>query len=1427
MKNKRIPFFVFLGSFSLFSWGCITNIIQTLLAIGGVLVTIAVLTDLGGIAISTAIAIGGGSLSFAGVCLVGDCGISIPCQSCGSGGSGGGGSNGGGGSSGTQYATEDYSSSGGPDDYTGLNDFTLGDINLTNVTNNLNFDPVDTFTGRPSVSIVDFSYNRTGFPLRYERFYDEDMPPPPCGNLGAGWMSNYDSSLVLSVNSDSVVDAASVTLVMPKHIHIFTLNADGSTYTDANSGNFFQLQRIGLPIPGTGEIVGGVLTGAQYQTVSTGTSFLDTRMSATQINLGQRFLLTDKFGNKSYFATWGPMSQNVAALIGEVDKNLNAIGLDYEQYLFKEGFASKTQTTSQNPTVILTTNIVGYGYAPRLQMVSDSANNWSLSFSYNDLPQPPIPSGSNFSYQYNNTTGSRVAQITAVSNGNTLDTLNFNWNTTTDPVNAPATLVQRSPSGFNAIYTYSTQQTSGVYSYFLNQKNDPLSNTGFKHVTYLRSTTGLNLGSINSPMPVTQVQNAYGKTVYNYQYNPTENQTVITGTNNFSETDKYSNSEWVEKDFTIDGVPYSEKYQYDSNFLMTQLTDGRTNNTTWAHDSLGNPITIIVASGTTDAVTQIFKYNQNSQLIQSIDGNQQTRNFIYGDGVNLTEVQEPLGKNTQYTYWPGGLMKSMMDANGHTTSYFYDTNGNPARVVIPGIPSQQTQFTYNDRSLITQKRDAMGQVTSYEYNTTNPLLVTDVIYPDSTNKHFQYDSNGNLSLARDGKPTTTNFTFDNDDNLLTVVQASGTSAQVTTQYTYDVFRNRVSAMDGNTHTTTFTYNEQSLVQTIKDPVNDTINYTYDGDKNLSTKTDSRGTVASLTYYLNNRLKSTSFSDGTPSITYTYDGNGNRIGMTDAGGSRIYTPDALNRIIEVQNPNSTISYTYDLVGNRQTMQVKVGTALTVYKYSYQQNPNNTVSSVTDPDGQTTSFQYNPLNQVTQISYPNGTQSVDAYDPVMHRLQSINNLTSQGEVISQFSYTYDPVGNIQTSTDLTGSTSFGYDNLYQLTSAIYPGPHGTVGYSYDGAGNRVGANYDNANELTSDSTETITYDKAGNITKRVSTSGTTKYQWDALCRLISVNTPSNSVSYVYNGDNQRLRKVNLATGEVTNYAYDRASVIAEFDDQSNLKHLYNPGISETDLQGNKFFFLHDIRSDVTGLVDSRQNINENYTYDAFGTALGTSSDTNGFRFVGGANVFTDDDANLQYMWNRWYDPGLGRFISRDPSGMTGGLNPYLYSQNNPLTSFDPLGLQSATIPGTVYPASTSPQGMLNWANQIVMTVIVPAYVQAYQMFTKDTAGFIGAPGIEEGYLGLSAAENIYEFSYSFGALGTGLYGLTDSTANIFGYEIPEPYSTYGQDSSYFFDAGNPIALLMDTYNNSNLMGTQQSFYDQFMYDNSPAVINPPCQ
>jgi len=64
------------------------------------------------------------------------------------------------------------------------------------------------------------------------------------------------------------------------------------------------------------------------------------------------------------------------------------------------------------------------------------------------------------------------------------------------------------------------------------------------------------------------------------------------------------------------------------------------------------------------------------------------------------------------------------------------------------------------------------------------------------------------------------------------------------------------------------------------------------------------------------------------------------------------------------------------------------------------------------------------------------------------------------------------------------------------------------------------------------------------------------------------------------------------------------------------------------------------------------------------------------------YYDRETGLYYNYFRYYDPETGRYITSDPIGLDGGINTYVYVENNPLNWVDPLGLRIVGHPGAAH-------------------------------------------------------------------------------------------------------------------------------------------------
>ena len=157
----------------------------------------------------------------------------------------------------------------------------------------------------------------------------------------------------------------------------------------------------------------------------------------------------------------------------------------------------------------------------------------------------------------------------------------------------------------------------------------------------------------------------------------------------------------------------------------------------------------------------------------------------------------------------------------------------------------------------------------------------------------------------------------------------------------------------------------------------------------------------------------------------------------------------------------------------------------------------------------SFGYDARSRRSTLSYPNGVVASYGYDPDRNWLTGIDYQGSGGNFLSIVYPQHDLVGNRLQKTRDGISTAYGYDDIYQLTSA------GAEAYSFDPVGNRTAGpagsesySHDAANRMTSGRDGSYTYDERGNQTIRNVTDGSWALTWNGENQLIKFFLGRNS-------------------------------------------------------------------------------------------------------------------------------------------------------------------------------------------------------------------------------------------------------------------------------------------------------------------------------
>ena len=392
---------------------------------------------------------------------------------------------------------------------------------------------------------------------------------------------------------------------------------------------------------------------------------------------------------------------------------------------------------------------------------------------------------------------------------------------------------------------------------------------------------------------------------------------------------------------------------------------------------------------------------------------------------------------------------------------------------------------------------------------------------------------------------------------------NGALSTLTTVYTYDPLSELKTVVDAGNNTTTATYDSVGTMVMLVSPDAGQTEWRHFNTGLLAAKETpvlrSNNQLVTYTYNIN-RLTNITYPVATgttgpnpENVTYAYGGSSDYINgqsgriasVTDQSGKEVRYYDALGNVKQtmrtmatqspksIQSPTYTTTYSYDALGRVLNMTYPDNEQLT---YTY--DAGGKVSKIQGVrNGTTTTYvqnvDYNELEQRHSIKFGNNVTTGYSYYPDTKRLQNVSSSQLSPPLAFQnMTYTYDLAGNVKTlanniavPTPVAPNTviapgpnvqSFGYDDLYQLT---------TASASYQGCACGCGnsRNY----------TLTMQYDQLGNIQQ--------KNQADTIVQPSGTSTKqvatSYTNSYVYNTTTPRhLPHAPSAIGDETTITYD---------------------------------------------------------------------------------------------------------------------------------------------------------------------------------------------------------------------------------------------------------------------------------------------------
>jgi RHS repeat-associated protein len=450
-------------------------------------------------------------------------------------------------------------------------------------------------------------------------------------------------------------------------------------------------------------------------------------------------------------------------------------------------------------------------------------------------------------------------------------------------------------------------------------------------------------------------------------------------------------------------------------------------------------------------------------------------------------------------------------------------------------------------------------------------------------------------------------------------------------------------------------------------------------------------------------------------------------MKDWLGITTVAMDALGRAEKITDfEDKTVQYKWDEL-NRKTEVVYPD--LSEAKYCY--NRSGLLTGVISANGET-HYRYDAMGRISERMQPNELSTRYEFDP-LGRLASLIHAKS-GDVLDQFRYGYDPVGNITRIDKFrqgldadNGIFTYSYDPLGRLVAASSGGR--SKGYLYDSLGNRLAATggghkvmhqYNALNQLIrthdGDSAEEYRYDGRGNLTE-VLANGALKasYSFDATNMMAEAfSAAKGKAKYTYNGFQNRVKRLEqfgdpgaFMEGELQKTEPCReVRYILDMTLPYNNLLMTEGGITGRYIWGNEllaadgvdhFYYLQDHLGSPIRLMGVHDSPNQGMplAYDEFGVPLVEARGANNpFGFTG---YQMDSVSGLYFGQARYYEPQSARWLAEDthwsdrnrlhgderfdnqPSlrAITQSANLYAYCHNNPLAFLDPLGRSDVPV------------------------------------------------------------------------------------------------------------------------------------------------------
>jgi RHS repeat-associated protein len=473
-------------------------------------------------------------------------------------------------------------------------------------------------------------------------------------------------------------------------------------------------------------------------------------------------------------------------------------------------------------------------------------------------------------------------------------------------------------------------------------------------------------------------------------------------------------------------------------------TNGNGNVTRYAYTN-GNPTTITPPG---PLVARAFTYDADGRVLSAQDGRGNTAYYTYDGDDRITQLSYsasscPAATCVNYTYDGAGNLTSRTSPTG-LTSYTYDALNRPITKTQAGV--LLATATYDTASNLTSYTDTNGTV-GYGYDSANRLvslaepggscpvwpLVASI--PNSTAcTVFSYNYPAPTPTTTTSFPTgqISTTVYYSSGRVKSITADAGTTDLASRAYTYlnasGADQSLVSTMaDQSLTNTSYTYNGLNRLAQTTVGTTTTGSWAYDNDGNRTTATTGGATVYSAYNSADQLCWTSTVSAGvcasppTGATTYSYDASGNQTGDQISATTLANSFNVFNQLTSTLiGGTTTLTSTYADSSNTERLTAGATSFLNgTLGVTSETTSGASINYIRDPNG-------------NLIAMHTGGQSYYYTTDVQG---SVIALTDSTQALAA-SYTYDPWGNITSSTGALATTNpWHYADSYTDTATGY--------------------------------------------------------------------------------------------------------------------------------------------------------------------------------------------------------------------------------------------------------------------------------------------------------------------------------------------------------------------------------------------------------